>query len=505
MAIHATSLTRKLTLVSVACLLVALAALTGCGAAEETSGEASDAGPAIPAGEHDPAVWGEFHPAAYETWLATSAERPAGKSAFKRGFDGGVTYDKLSEYPFMALLFKGWGFGVEYSEPRGHYYMMIDQAEIDPSRVKAGGACLTCKSPYTQDLYERDPAALFGATYDEAVAMIPAEHRSLGAACIDCHDNETMALSTRRWTVDAALAEVGLDASALTKEQQSLMVCGQCHCTYSVMKDDGASVDVDFPWEGSTWGGITVENVIRALEDDPARLEWIQEVTGMKLGFIRHPDVEFFTTGSRHFGAGVVCADCHMLDTGTRLESSRSHDLISPLKLDMAACQRCHPGSTAELRDQVIAVQERNLGLLIDAGYRTATVAKLLEIANDRLDVAAPDVRPLYERGARLYRQALYRTIYMGAENSVGFHNPEEGVRILTDAARYARDADAVMRELLTSKGIAVPAEVPLELPRYLDGRGEHRLTFQPAHHIPDPAGQAQKTWPTSLGALLGR
>ena len=48
----------------------------------------------------------------------------------------------------MALLFNGWGFGVEYNEPRGHYYMLIDQLEIDPSRLKAGGVCLTCKSPY---------------------------------------------------------------------------------------------------------------------------------------------------------------------------------------------------------------------------------------------------------------------------------------------------------------------------------------------------------------------
>jgi nitrite reductase (cytochrome c-552) len=490
----------KLAVTSAACLLVALVALPGCTVAE---GEEAAAPPAIPAREHDPAVWGTVHPAAYQTWLATAEARPAGKSPFKRGFDGGEMYDKLSEFPFMPLLFNGWGFGLDYNEPRGHAYMLIDQSEIDPARVKAGGACLTCKSPYAQDLYEQNAAALFGATYADARAMIPEEHRDLGVACIDCHDNETMALATRRWTADAALAEIGLDPRKLTPEQQSLMVCGQCHCTYSVVKADGESVDVDFPWEGSEWGAITVENIIDRLQNDPARTEWTQQVTGMELGFIRHPDVEFYTAGSRHAAAGVVCADCHMLETGKGAATTRSHDVTSPLKRDMAACQRCHTGTADELRAKVVELQERNLGMLIDAGYRTATVAKLIELANQRLDVRAPDVRPRYEMAARFYRKALYRTIYMGAENSVGFHNPQEGVRILTDAARYADDADQVLRELLASKGVSVPAELPLELRTYLDGRGEYAKGFQQTHYVPDPTGRAQKNWPASLGALL--
>ncbi|MDO8880238.1 MAG: ammonia-forming cytochrome c nitrite reductase subunit c552 [Coriobacteriia bacterium] len=212
-------------------------ALHGCGAAQEVV-----APPIVPEGEHDPAVWGAAYPEVYRTWLATSEPRLAGKSVYKRGFDDGVMFDKLSEFPFMALLFNGWGFGIDYNEPRGHYYMLIDQAEADPSRVKAGGACLTCKSPYTEDLYETDKDKLFGATYAEAVALIPEEHRMLGAACIDCHDNATMGLATRRWTVESALAEVGLDPENISTQQERLMVCGQCHCTYSVMKDGDESV-----------------------------------------------------------------------------------------------------------------------------------------------------------------------------------------------------------------------------------------------------------------------
>jgi len=141
--------------------------LNGCGTTEEETA----APPIVPAGEHDPAVWGAEFPEEYGTWLATAEPRPAGLSKYKRGFDSGEMFDKLSEYPFMPLLFNGWGFGIDYNEPRGHYYMLIDQSEVDPARVKAGGACLTCKSSYTQDLYQEDKDALFDATYDEAVAL----------------------------------------------------------------------------------------------------------------------------------------------------------------------------------------------------------------------------------------------------------------------------------------------------------------------------------------------
>ena len=82
--------------------------------------------------------------------------------------NGGKVYDKLSEYPFNALLFNGWGFGVEYNEPRGHVYMMKDQAEIDPSRVKAGGSCLSCKTPYAPRLAEKHGLGYFSAPYKDA-------------------------------------------------------------------------------------------------------------------------------------------------------------------------------------------------------------------------------------------------------------------------------------------------------------------------------------------------
>ena len=212
----------------------------------------------------DPKAWQALYPVEYDRWLATSQPRPAGLSEFKRGFDGGITFDKLSELPFMPLLFNGWGFGVEYNEPRGHWWMLRDQQEVDHSRVKAGGACLTCKSPYSNDLHAKYGEKMMGMPYDQALQLIPAGQRDLGVSCVDCHDNKTLELRSPRWTMKRALADIKL--SQPNAQQQRIIVCGQCHCTYSVMKKDGVSTDVNYPWQGGSWGDIKVEDVIAMVE-----------------------------------------------------------------------------------------------------------------------------------------------------------------------------------------------------------------------------------------------
>ena len=164
---------------------------------------------AIADGDFDPANWGKAYPLEYESWQKTKDPKPAGMSKYKKGFDTDNQYDKLSEFPYMPLLFNGWGFGVEYNEPRGHHYMLIDQLEVDPSRLKAGGACLTCKTPYAPKLQEE-----IGANYLKTL-MSTCTPRSpqfqIGVACADCHDNKTLNPKLSRWTLNKALADMGKD------------------------------------------------------------------------------------------------------------------------------------------------------------------------------------------------------------------------------------------------------------------------------------------------------
>jgi len=445
----------------------------------------------IPDGEIDPAKWGQAYPLEYESWMKTKEPRPAGKSKYKKGWDTDhVVYDKLSEFPFMALLFNGWGFGVEYNEPRGHWYMVIDQLEIDPSRLKAGGVCLSCKSPYAPKLEKDMGVNYFADPYIDVHAKIPVEYQKLGVACVDCHDNKTMAPKVTHPAAVAAVETLGLKHENLTRQQLRSLTCAQCHVTYNVKKDDkGKSVGLFFPWQGSKEGDISIENIIKVIKNDPTVGEWKQNVTGYKMAFIRHPEYEFFSRDSTHWQAGLACADCHMPYTRVGTSKISDHNLMSPLKNDLKACQQCHAESTQWLKERVLSHQDRTVSLMQRAGYATATTAKLLEMTHKAQAEGKKIDENLYKQAKDLYLEAFYRNLFMGAENSVGFHNPVEGARILGDATAMAMKADALLRQALTKAGVAVPENVNLELAKYLNKRGVKPLNFKPEFEFKDPFG----------------
>lgn len=439
--------------------------------------------------EFEPAAWGKVYPLEYDAWKETADPRPAGLSKYKKGWDtDGVIYDKLSEFPYLALLYQGWGMGIEYNEPRGHFYMRTDQQEVDQARTKAGGACLTCKTPYIVPLVAENGKDILKVPYAEALQKIPAQHRDLGVACIDCHDNKTMDLKVSRWTIEEGLQAIG--KTELNRQEMRSVVCAQCHVTYVITKDaEMKSTDVVFPWKGGKWGDISVENIIAYIQGNPANLEWTQQVTGFKVGFVRHPEFEFYSRNSVHWNAGVACADCHMPYKRVGAYKISDHNVMSPLKNDMASCRQCHSESAGELRDQVIAIQDRTVAMMNRAGYATATAAKLFELAHSEQAKGKTFDETLYRQAKDFYLQAFYRVVYLAAENSMGFHNPTEAGRIAGDAVAFAAKAEGLLRQMLTGGGVDVPAVVNLELARYLNDRGAKKLDFVPAQEIKDPTG----------------
>ncbi len=446
----------------------------------------------IAAGEMDPAAWGKAYPVEYELWERTKEPTPAGKSKYKRGFDADrITYDKLSEFPFMALLFSGWGFGVEYNEPRGHAYMLIDQLEIDPSRVGAGGVCLTCKTPYAPKFEKEMGIDYYSKPWKEVHAAIPKEHQELGVACVDCHHHEDMSLKiSRGFTLVKALETMGKDPETLSNQEMRSIVCAQCHVTYNIKKSkEMKSVGIYFPWHGSQWENISVENIIRQIRNDPSVAEWKQKVTGYKLAFMRHPEYELFSKESVHWKAGASCADCHMPYTKVGVHKVSDHRVTSPLKNDMKACMQCHTESAEWLKGQVTTIQDRTVSLMLRAGYATATAAKLIEKVHAAQGSGKLLNEELYGQAKDYYEEAFYRSLYVGAENSVGFHNPTEVMRILGDAIAFATKAEGLLRQALTQAGEPVPLMVNLELDKYLDDRGKKKLTFQREVEIKDPFG----------------
>jgi len=457
----------------------------------------------IPDGEMDPGEWGKIYPLEYESWLKTKEPKQTGMTKYKRGWDDDkIIYDKLSEFPFAALLFHGWGFGIEYNEPRGHFNALIDQIEIDTSRTSPGGVCLSCKTPYHKQMVEKHGMKYLKAPFKEAVNMLPEKHRKLGPACVDCHRNDTMGLSTNKAHIEKGLKMIG--KKKLTRQESRTISCAQCHISYYVPRDKQGKVagDIAVPWTGGKWGDISIETIVKDLMTDYKREEWTQKVTGFRMPYIRHPEFEMFTMGSVHWNANIACADCHMPYKRVGAYKISDHDVTSPLKAGLKSCNQCHTESATWLKKQVLTIQDRTISLLNRAGYATATAAKLFEMIHKEQVKGKRFDSSLYNKAKNFYKKAFLRVNFVGAENSTGFHNPTEAARILGDALAYANKTESMLRQMLTKSGVNVPEIINLELKKYLANRGKKKLGFKSNQEFKDPYNTQKEFLPDKFKGL---
>ncbi|HQR41832.1 MAG TPA: ammonia-forming cytochrome c nitrite reductase subunit c552, partial [Gemmatales bacterium] len=139
----------------------------------------------------DPAIWGKNYPRQYDSYRRTvDIERT------KHG--GSEAFQKLDDDPRWRILFKGYAFGVDYREERGHAYMLKDQEETERvTKFKQPGACLHChasvipayhetgvKAGVPNDAAHRQEAIMKG--FEKVCAMPYAEGRKLVTHPVSC-------------------------------------------------------------------------------------------------------------------------------------------------------------------------------------------------------------------------------------------------------------------------------------------------------------------------------
>jgi nitrite reductase (cytochrome c-552) len=110
------------------------------------------------------------------------------------------------------------------------------------------------------------------------------------------------------------------------------------------------------------------------------------------------------------------------------------HWVRSPLLNVNRACQTCHSFSEDEMLARVDAIQERNYGLLQRGGV---AIVDLIDAIVAAQAAGASDAQ--LEAARELQRKAQWRLDYIAAENSMGFHAPQEAARVLGEAVDYAR------------------------------------------------------------------
>jgi nitrite reductase (cytochrome c-552) len=267
--------------------------------------------------------------------------------------------------------------------------------------------------------------------------------------CIDCHDSQTMQLRiTRPGFLEGIKAfkasqgtpdyDVNRDA---TRQEMRSYVCAQCHVEYYFR---GTEKRLVYPWAD----GIKVEKIL-AYYDAARFKDWTHAETGAPMLKAQHPEFEMWNQGI-HARSGVACADCHMPYKRVGAHKISDHHVRSPLLNIQKACQTCHnwPEDELKARAQVIqgrTFQKRNLAMddLMDLIDDLARVRSSGVSTNDAAFLAALD----YQRKATFYLD------FIEAENSTGFHAPQEAVRILGESIDFCRRGQNALHRIRPASG----------------------------------------------------
>jgi nitrite reductase (cytochrome c-552) len=406
----------------------------------------------------DPAEWGKNFPRQYDGYRRTvDTERT------KHG--GSDAFQKLDEDPRWRVLFAGYPFGVDYREERGHAYMLSDQDMTERvKQFKQPGACLHCHSSvvpaYRAAGAEAGVADSGGFNWPQVTkgfenicAMPYADARQLvehPVSCVDCHDPASMQLrvtrpgfltgvqalarsddplphlpSIERWRQGPRNAEYDPNHDASRQELRSF-VCGQCHVEYYFR---GSGKLLTYPWAN----GLNADAIEEYYDATAQHTDWTHAASGAKLLKAQHPEFEMWSQGI-HARSGVACADCHMPYVREGAVKISDHHVRSPLLNVGRACQTCHRFPETELKGRAEAIQDRTRALLTRAEVATVDLIRAIEsaksagVADERLDPAR-----------KLHRKAEWRLDYVAAENSMGFHAPQETARLLAEAIDFAR------------------------------------------------------------------
>jgi nitrite reductase (cytochrome c-552) len=367
--------------------------------------------------EIDPKLWGENFPFEYDTYRKTETnEGPT-------FYGGSDNYQKLEKYPNLVTLYAGYSFSKDYREERGHYWSITDVQATKRVNDKTANTCITCKSPQVIiDIQRLGPENFYKAKFKDIGA-----HYTQSIACLDCHNPKTMELRVVRPAFIEAMQRRGIDITKASRQEMRSYVCGQCHVEY-YFKGEGEYLT--FPWDK----GLNIDS-IEAHYDGYNFSDWNHVISGAPMIKMQHPEFETWSTGI-HSRSGVSCADCHMPYEKTGSVKVTNHWTRSPLKNMNNACQTCHKWNEAELTVRVRTIQDRTFETMVKA--ETAIIAAINAIKKAK-DSGATDDHLIKAR--ELHRRAQLRWDFVAAENSMGFHSPQETMRTLANAIDYARQS----------------------------------------------------------------
>jgi len=377
----------------------------------------------LPAGEYDPAVWGRYYPLQYSSYRKNLEMAPS-----PAGFGGSEKVQKSEKEPEILMNFKGMPFSIDYTEDRGHPYAIEDLKESKRVTSATVGSCMTCKTANIIDVYEEKG-------WDYAKLPLAELYREMKhpVSCANCHNPATMKLKIANPAFKEAMQRKGVDIDKASREEMRSYVCGQCHAEYYF---EPKSKKVVFPWDK----GYLPGEMYAYYEEKPAGFEhdWIHPDSQAKMLKAQHPDFETWA-GGVHGKSGVSCADCHMPFMRSKGQKYSSHQVTSPMKSAEESCGVCHTQGLDWLLERVRTEQNNVWQLQHTAGQ---AVARAHEAIARAAAVGNADKAGL-EQARELVRKAQWFWDMVAAENSMGFHNPDQVMNTLGRSIDLAHRAAA--------------------------------------------------------------
>lgn len=392
----------------------------------------------------DPAIWGKNFPFQYDDYRRTVDQvrtRFGGSEAVPRTPTNAdprslVSQSKIEEDTRLKTMWAGYAFSKDFREERGHAFMLSDQLFTERQKVvKQPGACIHCHgSVYVPYMKAGGGDLIKGFEHYNPLPYLDVKNDfKHPVACIDCHDPQTMALRVTRpgfmegiRALKAGQGKADYDVNRdATRQEMRTFVCGQCHVEYYFK---GTEKRLTYPWSK----GLKVDDIL-AYYDEVGFKDWSHAETDAPVLKAQHPEFELWNQGI-HARSGVSCADCHMPYKREGATKISDHHVRSPMLNINRACQTCHRLPEEELKARVETIQERTFQL------RNTAMDALVEFIGD-IKAAKAEGRSDKELATPrdFQRKAQFYLDFIEAENSVGFHAPQEAARVLGQSIEFTR------------------------------------------------------------------
>jgi len=387
--------------------------------------------------ETDSSKWSESFPRQYDTY------RQMADDTTRTKYGGADPRDYLAETPANVILFAGYGFAKEYRQARGHVYAVEDVSRTRRVGQNTPATCWSCKSPDVPRLMaEMGAAEFYASNFMELKDQVT---HPIG--CLDCHEPNSMRLRITRPALREAFERMGKDIDGVSHQEMRTLVCAQCHVEYYFK---GPGQYLTFPWDD----GLGAE-MVEAYYEASRFADWTHAVSKAPMIKMQHPDYEVYSTGI-HAYRNVSCADCHMPYRAEGGVKFTDHHVQSPL-VDIAnSCAVCHRWGEGEIRDRVESIQDK-----VREGRDRAEAA----IVRAHFDIAAAVQAGAADQDLHevrnVVRQAQIRWDYVASHNGMGFHSPQECMRLLGAAVDLAGQCRVECARILARHGVTAPVQYP--------------------------------------------